>query len=124
VLADGHRPALIVTVSDRERRAGCLIGFATDVSIDPPRFPACLSELNATIRVARRSGVLAIHVIPRDRLDLAHLFGSETADDGVDQFASCGWSPGPDGVPVLDDALEATIGRIVNRIPLATTPAT
>ena len=79
---------------------GCLIGFATQASIDPPRFLACLSNKNRTYRLAREASHMAIHVVPEDRMDLAELFGGETGDE-VDKLARCEWSEGEGGVPLI-----------------------
>jgi flavin reductase (DIM6/NTAB) family NADH-FMN oxidoreductase RutF len=79
---------------------GCLIGFATQCSIDPPRFLACLSDKNRTYRLARDAEHMAVHVVPHDRTDLAELFGGETGDE-VDKLARCEWSEGPGGVPLI-----------------------
>src|SRR5919106_332536 len=91
----------IVTVAAGGERAGCLVGFATQCSIDPPRFLICLSDKNRTFRVARDADLLIVHLVPQEADDLAELFGSETGDE-IDKFARCGWSPGPGGAPVLD----------------------
>ena len=79
---------------------GCLIGFATQCSIDPPRFLACLSNKNRTYRLAREAEHMAVHVVPEDRMDLAELFGGETGDD-VDKLSQVEWSPGPGGLPLI-----------------------
>ena len=79
---------------------GCLVGFATQCSIDPVRFLACLSNKNKTYRLAQDASHMAVHVVPADRRDLAELFGGETGDD-VDKLARCEWSEGPGGVPVI-----------------------
>ena len=80
---------------------GCLVGFATQCSIDPLRFLACLSNKNRTYRLARDAEHMAIHVVPEDRIDLAELFGGETGDD-VDKLAHCDWREGPGGVPLIE----------------------
>src|SRR3954451_19397105 len=95
-------PMFIVTAAAGSDRAGCLVGFATQCSIDPPRFLVCLSDKNRTFRVARHARTLVVHLVPREATGLAELFGSETGDE-VDKFARCAWSEGPDGTPVLDD---------------------
>ena len=109
-------PMFIVTATDGVERAGCLIGFATQCSIDPPRFLVCLSDKNRTFRVARAAEVLVVHLVPDEAGALAELFGSETGDD-VDKFGRCAWSSGPGGTPVLDDCPNWFAGRILNRIP-------
>src|SRR3954468_19640786 len=93
-------PMFIVTVAAGDERAGCLIGFATQCSINPPRFLVCLSNKNRTFRVARDAKILVVHLVPDDAAELAELFGSRTGDE-VDKFELCDWSPGPGGTPVL-----------------------
>jgi flavin reductase (DIM6/NTAB) family NADH-FMN oxidoreductase RutF len=107
-------PMFIVTAAGAGERAGCLIGFATQTSIDPPRFLACISDKNRTCRVARDASTLAVHLVPADRGDIAELFGGETGDD-TDKFARAAWHDGPDGVPLLDDCPSRFAGRILER---------
>jgi flavin reductase (DIM6/NTAB) family NADH-FMN oxidoreductase RutF len=109
-------PMFIVTATDGVERAGCLIGFATQCSVDPQRFLVCLSERNRTFRVARAAEVLVVHLVPEDATDLAELFGSQTGDE-VDKFERCAWSPGPGGTPVLDRCPNWFAGRVLERIP-------
>jgi flavin reductase (DIM6/NTAB) family NADH-FMN oxidoreductase RutF len=94
-------PILIVTAADGDHREGCVVGFATQCSFDPPRFLACVSRANRTFRLAERVDALAVHLVPRDAFGLVELFGGETGDE-VDKFARCAWSPGPRGLPILD----------------------
>jgi flavin reductase (DIM6/NTAB) family NADH-FMN oxidoreductase RutF len=107
-------PLFIVTTSDGERNAGCLIGFASQVSIDPPRFLAGLSVKNHTFRVAAGAEVLIVHLVPDEADELAGLFGGETGDD-TDKFRRCSWRPGPGGAPVLTELENWFAGRIVGR---------
>ena len=105
---------LIVTTVDEEERSGCLVGFSTQCSIDPPRYLVCLSDKNHTTAVAARATALAVHFVPRSARDLAELFGSET-EDTTDKFAHCDWHPGPDGLPLLDRCERWFAGRILER---------
>jgi flavin reductase (DIM6/NTAB) family NADH-FMN oxidoreductase RutF len=106
---------LIVTAAADGRQAGCLVGFATQCSIDPPRFLVCISEKNRTLAVADRSAVLAVHFVPWDADGLVELFGGETGDD-LDKFSRCRWHPGPRGVPVLDACRRWFAGAIAERL--------
>lgn len=107
----------IVTAARGEDRAGCLIGFASQVSIKPPRFLAGLSVKNATYRVAHQTDVLVVHFVPQDAQDLAELFGGETGDE-IDKFAHCDWRPGPSGAPVLTELGNWFAGKVIERIDL------
>jgi flavin reductase (DIM6/NTAB) family NADH-FMN oxidoreductase RutF len=108
-------PMFIATVATDEGRAGCLIGFATQCSIHPPRFLAGISDKNHTYRVARRAATMGIHLVPEDATELAELFGGETGDE-LDKFERCSWRPGPEGVPLLDDCPSRFVGRILERV--------
>jgi flavin reductase (DIM6/NTAB) family NADH-FMN oxidoreductase RutF len=107
-------PMFVVTAAsaDGGDRSGCLVGFASQCSIHPPRFLVWISVMNHTYDVARWTSHLGVHVVPRA---LAELFGSETGDE-VDKFARCAWHVGPGGAPVLDDAGGWFVGRVIDRL--------
>jgi flavin reductase (DIM6/NTAB) family NADH-FMN oxidoreductase RutF len=109
-------PMFIVTVRAGDEMAGCLVGFATQCSIHPPRFLVCISVRNHTFRVAREAEVMVVHLVPSEAEDLATLFGSRTGDE-VDKFALCRWTPGPAGTPVLEGCGNWFAGRILERVP-------
>lgn len=109
----------VVTAAAGRERAGCLVGFGTQTSIHPPRFLACISRKNRTLRVASDAPVLAVHVLsddPRER-ELAELFGSETGDH-TDKFELASWHEGPDGVPLLDGMPNVFVGRVVAQLDI------
>jgi flavin reductase (DIM6/NTAB) family NADH-FMN oxidoreductase RutF len=93
---------------------GCLVGFTTQASIDPPRFIACLSHKNRTFRDGGDSRAFGVHAVPADADDLAELFGGETQDE-IDKFARTSWREGPEGVPILDRCANWFVGRVVHR---------
>ena len=114
-VADALDPAMvIVTAAAGGERAGCLVGFHTQVSIDPPRMLVCISNKNRTHEIAEEASVLAVHLVPDERKDLAELFGGETGDE-LDKFERCEWTEGPDGVPLLDGCPQRFAGRILHR---------
>ena len=111
------RPVYVVTTRAGDERSGCLVGFATQVSIEPPRLLACISRANHTHGVVARTEHVAVQLIPREHSDLAELFGGQTGDE-VDKFARCAWSEGPHGLPILDGAGVWLAGRILERFAL------
>jgi flavin reductase (DIM6/NTAB) family NADH-FMN oxidoreductase RutF len=104
-------PLYVVTTTDGTELSGCLVGFATQTSIDPPRMLVCLSEQNHTLRVALGAELFAVHRLDKDEHGLAELFGGETGDR-TDKFARCTWESGPGGVPLLEDTTHV-VGRIL-----------
>ena len=105
---------LVVTTAAPDERSGCLVGFATQCSIDPPRFLVCLSDKNHTTRVAAQANALAVHFLPDTAGHLAELFGSETGDR-IDKFKRCRWHAGPAGLPILDECGRWFAGRVLER---------
>jgi len=107
----------VVTTQADGHPAGCLVGFATQTSMSPPRFLVGLSRNNHTCRVAARSQHLAVHVLARRHIGLTHLFGGQTGDR-VNKFDHCSWRTGPEGMPILDDAVAWFVGKTLKRIDL------
>jgi flavin reductase (DIM6/NTAB) family NADH-FMN oxidoreductase RutF len=93
-------PLYLVTAAVGNELTGCLVGFATQCSIHPRRFLACISKKNHTFRVAAKSAVLAVHIVDEENKQIAELFGGETGD-AVNKFSAVSWHI-VDGVPVLD----------------------
>jgi flavin reductase (DIM6/NTAB) family NADH-FMN oxidoreductase RutF len=103
-------PMAVVTTASGDRRAGCLVGFHAQCGIDPPAYAMWLSKANHTYRIGALSDTFAVHFLGADDRDLAELFGGTTGDD-VDKFERCSWSPGPNGVPVLEQVTGRFVGR-------------
>ena len=114
LVGDLEYPMFIVTARAGDEPLGCLVGFATQTSIDPPRFAVCLSHANRTYRLGREAEHLGVHCVPADAADLAELFGGETGDE-VDKFARAAWHEGPEGVPLLDECPNRFVGRVLWR---------
>jgi flavin reductase (DIM6/NTAB) family NADH-FMN oxidoreductase RutF len=106
-------PYFIVTVRSPEAdMSGCLAGFVTQCSIDPPNFLVCISKVNHTLGVAERSAGMGLHLLGQDQVDLARLFGEETGDL-VDKFASVDWRLGSTGAPLLVEAAVSMEGQVL-----------
>ncbi|MFQ6394186.1 flavin reductase family protein [Nocardia sp. KC 131] len=114
VVATADYPIFVVTTRKGAQRAGCLVGFTTQVSIDPLRFLVGISKKNHTFEIAMHAHHLAVHLLDREQLSLATLFGSETGDD-IDKFAHCDWHPGPASLPILDAVAGWFCGPILER---------
>ncbi len=110
-------PMYVVTAAAGGVLAGCLVGFASQCSIDPPRFMVFVSDKNHTHRVALGASALGVHVVPEGAEDLARLFGEETGDE-VDKFDRCEWRPGPHGVPLLDACPDRFVGIVLEVRPV------
>jgi flavin reductase (DIM6/NTAB) family NADH-FMN oxidoreductase RutF len=117
LVGDLDYPMWVVTAAADDERDGCLVGFATQCSIGPARFLVCLSKKNRTFRIAQRARVLGVHLLAEDQRDLAQVFGGETDDEPwVDKLGDRPWHPGPEGVPLLDEARSWFAGTVLERL--------
>jgi flavin reductase (DIM6/NTAB) family NADH-FMN oxidoreductase RutF len=109
-------PMFILTAASEKGRAGCLVGFATQCSIHPPRWYVGISKLNHTFAVAATARAVVLHSLGAANVGLARLFGEQTGDD-VDKFSLCGWRMGPDGRSiVLTECGNWFLGEVVHRL--------
>ena len=115
LVANVDYPMFIVTAAAHGTRAGCLVGFATQSSIDPPRLLVLLSTINRTYRLSQETDTLVVHFLHEGNHDLATLFGEETGDE-VDKFAGCQWQEGPQHTPVLRGTRGWVAGSILGRL--------
>ncbi|MEU9592747.1 flavin reductase family protein [Streptomyces sp. NPDC048219] len=105
----------VVTAAAGGEQAGCLVGFASQCSLEPVRFVVWLSEVNRTFRVAGSADYLAVHLLAREQHGLAEVFGGRTGDD-VDKFQRVRRRLGYGGAVVLEDAEAWFVGRVVERV--------
>ena len=95
-------PMVVVTAAVDSERAGCLVGFHAQSSIDPKRLTIWLSKANHTVRVTLRATHFAVHFLAADQFAIARHFGTRSGDDG-DKFLAWATSTGAGDVPLLDD---------------------
>jgi flavin reductase (DIM6/NTAB) family NADH-FMN oxidoreductase RutF len=119
LMASIDPPMYLVTARSAEGEpVGCLVGFASQVSIHPPRFAVLMSRVNHTFAAAMSAEHLVVHLLRRDDGDLARRFGEETADalpdGGADKFEGLRVVDGPGAAPVIE-GLDWFGGRVFAR---------
>jgi flavin reductase (DIM6/NTAB) family NADH-FMN oxidoreductase RutF len=110
IVASTDPALIIVTAAVGKERAGCLVEFHSQSSMEPPRYCVWLSKANYTYRVALHATHLAIHFLTSADLGLAELFGTRTGDE-VDKFAGLPVSIGAGRTPVLDQCPNRMVVR-------------
>lgn len=85
--------------------AGEPVGFACQafaaLSLDPPLVLFCPARTSGTWPRLAATGRFCANILTAGQRELARRFGVS----GPDKFAGVSWSPGPDGLPVLDGVL-------------------
>ena len=103
LMASVDPPLIVVTTAAEDERAGCLVGFHAQSSIEPQHYCVWLSKANPTYRVALRAKHFAVHFLTTENLDLAERFGTVSGED-TDKFAGLDLEPDEHGVPLLAGA--------------------
>ncbi|MDX3751732.1 flavin reductase family protein [Streptomyces sp. AK08-02] len=93
-----RRHAAGVTVLTVPGPAGFTATSFTSASLEPALVSFYLSTTASSAPAVRAAPVFAAHVLGVDQQELAERF----ARSGVDRFAGVSWSPGPEGVPLLE----------------------
>ena len=122
--------AAVVTAKGPEGPAGFLGLSATHVTANPPTMLVSVGLNTSALAAVSESGSFAINYLPKEREDLASLFGGRGDVKGADRFAPGEWTTLTTGSPILagaigaidctvDDALERHdvvifLGRIVD----------
>lgn len=105
-------PMVVVTAAVEGERAGCLVGFHAQSSIDPSRYSLWLSKANHTYRVAQFATHLGVHFLTGSDRELARVFGTLSGDD-VDKFEGFEARSGEGGAPLLSECANAMVVRKV-----------
>jgi flavin reductase (DIM6/NTAB) family NADH-FMN oxidoreductase RutF len=116
LMSDLDPPMFVVTVAAQGAVGGCLVGFAGQTSIDPPRFAVWISRENRTAEIAAHATHFVVHCLRDDDHDnrVAAVFGELSGDD-VDKFALVDWTPTVDGTPALIGC-DRFVGRVLEAI--------
>jgi flavin reductase (DIM6/NTAB) family NADH-FMN oxidoreductase RutF len=108
-----HAAAVVVVTAPGQPPAGFTATSFTSVSLDPPLVSFCLANTASAWPAVANAAVVAVHVLGPQQVQVARTFATR----GIDRFAAHGaWSPGPDGVPLLDDVLARLVCRVARRV--------
>ncbi|KUN88951.1 flavin reductase [Streptomyces bungoensis] len=104
----------VITASGDRGPVGFTATSLTSVSADPPMVSFGIGTGASSWPVVAEAEYVGVHILGEHQGDLAATF----ARSGADRFgAPTAWSPGPEGVPVLDGVLAWLVCRIVGRVP-------
>jgi flavin reductase (DIM6/NTAB) family NADH-FMN oxidoreductase RutF len=106
-------PVFVVTTQADGQPSGCLVSFATQIGVRPPRFLVGIPKDHHNLGVASTFEYLAVHLLSQQGRGLAELFGDETVDQ-LERFRRCSWRVGPRGMPILDNAAAWFVARALN----------
>ena len=88
----------VVTTDGPEGPHGGTVNSFTSLSADPPQVIVCLAKHSRTWRAVEASGVFAVNILSAAQGDIARLVASREPD----KMGHVGWSPAPNGAPLLD----------------------
>lgn len=99
----------VITANHDGRPVGFSCQSFASLSLDPPLVLFTASLASQTLPRLRAAGTVAVNVLAEDQEELARTFARTGLPDRFDGVA---WHPGPEGVPLLDDAVATMVCRI------------
>ncbi|MBG6088684.1 flavin reductase family protein [Actinomadura viridis] len=101
--------AVTATTADG-RVAALTVNSFTSVSLEPAKVLFCLADSSSSFPVLIEAERIAIHILSRDQEDVARRFATSGLS-GAERLEGVGWTPGPDGVPLLPGTPAILAGR-------------
>ena len=98
----------VVTASTPEGPVGFTCQTFGALSLEPTLISFSALTNSHSWPKARAVGVVGVNILSSDQEAVARVFGKP----GFDKFDGVGWSPGPMGAPLIDDALAHLEGRV------------
>jgi 3-hydroxy-9,10-secoandrosta-1,3,5(10)-triene-9,17-dione monooxygenase reductase component len=102
-----------VTAAPHGEPAGLIVNSLASVSLEPPLVSFCPSRSSLTWERMRRAGRFGVNVLGRQH----ERFAIRATPAGADRFGALDWKPGPQGSPLLTDALASLECEIVAEHP-------
>ena len=110
----------LITTDGVAGKAGLTATAVASISAEPPMLLVCLNTTSRTAAILRENGHFAINTLAAGHQELANVFAGRTPAHGLARFEHGKWGAGPEGQPILSDALIA-FSLVVEEIkPVAT----
>lgn len=109
----GHFPTGVTAVTARTadgRVAALTVNSFTSVSLEPAKVLFCLATTSSSIAVLQAAERIAIHILGADQEDIARRFAI-SGMTGAEKLDGIGWTPGPEGVPLIPGTPAVLAGR-------------
>ncbi|WP_165966561.1 flavin reductase family protein [Actinomadura sp. 7K507] len=109
----GHFPTgvtAVTAVAPGGRLAALTVNSFTSVSLDPAKVLFCLANSSSSFPTLMDAERIAIHILSRDQEDVARRFATSGLT-GERRLEGVGWTPGPDGVPLLPETPAVLAGH-------------
>ena len=104
--------AAVVAAQGSAGPAGFLALSAAHVTADPPTMLVSVGRKTSALSAVTESGSFAINYLPKEREDLARLFGGQGDTKGGDRFKPGEWTTLATGSPILAGAVGSIDCRV------------
>lgn len=92
---------VVTTLDDTGAPAGCTVSAFSSLSLDPPLVLVCIGKDRSMARWLMEGVGFVVNTLVAEQVDVALGFGGRASD----RFSSIRWTPGHNGMPLIDGAL-------------------
>lgn len=105
----------VVTTLDGDRPQGITVNALSSVSLDPPEVMIALGRRRFVVPAIEATGWYGVNILGERQQWLSDCFAGADVTPDRDAFCGAAWHPGPEGIPLLDDAVATLACRVVGR---------
>lgn len=96
---------VVTAVDESGRIAGMTATAVSSISLDPPLIMVCVNHTDPLHECLKNATAFAVNVLTSEQVHVSDVF----AGDAEQRFAGINYETGPDGLPLLRDALAHVI---------------
>jgi len=104
----------VVTTLEGDRPQGITVNALSSVSLDPPLVMVALDRRRYITPIVRAAGRFAVNVLSEGQQALSDCFAGAPVEPDRDGFCGASWTPGEDGLPILDGAIASLECEVVH----------
>jgi flavin reductase (DIM6/NTAB) family NADH-FMN oxidoreductase RutF len=110
--------AVVATHSPKLGNQGMTVTAFSSVSLDPPQILVCINQTADTGEGIKESERFSVNLLSVQQQDVSNHFAGGLSQQ--ERFEKAGWTPGIQGVPLLNDSIASLDCRVVQKIPAGT----
>lgn len=125
-IKDGFRHAMrrlattiaLITSGKGDNWTGMAATAVMSVCAEPPTLLTAVNRTASIHPILMAEDLFCVNLLADRHRDLVGIFSGKKK--GLERFEDGGWIAGPDGIPVLDDALASLVCRTTQRLDVGT----
>jgi flavin reductase (DIM6/NTAB) family NADH-FMN oxidoreductase RutF len=110
--------AVVATHSPKFGNQGMTVTAFSSVSMNPPQILVCINQAADTGEGIKESERFSVNLLSAQQQDVSNHFAGGLSQQ--ERFEKAGWTPGIQGVPLLNDSIMSLDCRVIEKVNAGT----